>query len=197
MKRDSRGDTVWHLAAAYSPGCLEALLEKTPDPSGRLIEANNEGYTPITRAILAGNGLSFILLLPHCGSAEYFVGPVSPYEAALHAEKTEMTDVIEKLIAANIPLVHRTSPIHQVRITSSVDCVRLLKYLHPDACEERHNSRLPIENLLTQLPDSLNKTLPKQLLVMLIPRHEMQTIECWDYFCSDVFPDFGRAMIKR
>ncbi|KAL4996475.1 hypothetical protein BDV10DRAFT_187128 [Aspergillus recurvatus] len=193
--RDNAGNTVWHLRAKDYDGGLNALLGPggcLPTPA-QLDAVNHEGYTPMALALSNGHRDNARLLLPHCRTAASFGGPLNPYKLAL---ETGIEDVIEALAAANIPTEGDISPIHHVKPWTSSSCVRLLKTLRPDACSQRYDGRLPVENLLLDLGRSLF-LIQHDPFAELIPEAESQKAECFEFFCSHVIPRFGSYAVEE
>lgn len=180
--RNRNNDTVWHIKARQAESGLSILLNICSDLRNRLIEVNNDGYTPMALAVYKSNEENAILLLSHCQDVKALVGRLPIYEAAL---RLNLNRFIEALIAAKIPIEQGTSPVHRVSPLAAVQCIRLLKSLCPGACSQRFNQRLPAEELLRKLPGFYD-SFEKELLVELIPESESLKVECWEYLCSQV-----------
>jgi ankyrin repeat protein len=180
--RNHNNDTVWHIKARQDEFGLSILLNICSDLRNRLIEVNNDGFTPMTLAVYMAKEDNAILLLSHCQDVKAFVGPHPIYEAAL---RPSFERFIEALIAAKIPIEQGTSPVHRVSPLASVQCIRLLKSLCPGACSQRFNKRLPAEELLRKLPGFYD-SFEKELLVEVLPGSDSQKVECWEYLCSQV-----------
>lgn len=182
--RNNNGSTVWHQETQYRKSSINILLKISSEIASRLVDVNDEGYTPMTMALLRDKNEDAALLLPHCHDVAAFVGPEPVYEEALYAG---MDHIIEGLIAAGIPVDPGTSPIHRVASGSSIRCLRLLKSLCPGACSQRQDGRLPIENILDDLYLSKGG-LEKELVLELIPEEELAKVDCLEYLCTVVIP---------
>ncbi|KAF5005773.1 hypothetical protein FDECE_7802 [Fusarium decemcellulare] len=161
--KDIGGNTVWHMAAnTGSCEILRVLIEKTPNFQRHLEALNFDGSSALNVAMNASRVDAAALLVRH---HPYQVSSWTGEIPLMHlAARVGSSDLLKMLIDAGVDTKAKaadgSTPLHHLKINSTLQCVQLLKSLYPDLGARDSQGRRPLEAFVMNVTESYDSYLP-------------------------------------
>ncbi|KAI2469788.1 ankyrin [Annulohypoxylon bovei var. microspora] len=196
--QDDKGRNVLHLTCK-NPQFLEILLayesETNVDCALRMVD--QDGYTPLSTAVRDGLAESASLFYKRSkGDPETWKSPdpVLQLAARGNCEDTFRDMLNFGVITTEIPNDNLT-PLHYIEAKVSLEFVKYLKMIYPNACNVRAKGKLPLEVYLEQVFDhsknelSLPISVSAEVITALYPiKSQDNERKLWEYFAEDIIP---------